>query len=155
MALQLAHSKVIKNGNSSPLYSHTLNEFIAAGTGRNSGVINYDTMCYQKLLGNVKYCVKNVLDDYIRELKGLSVNILLNKDEIKRYNYNPKLLCADVYGNTDMYFIILLLNGLCDVKEFKNINPVKMLPVSVLEDTISSILINELDNIKINNSIHT
>ena len=34
------------------------------------------------------------------------------------YYYKPKLLCYDVYGNPELYYIILLMNDIADVKEF-------------------------------------
>ena len=33
--------------------------------------------------------------------------------------YRPKLLCYDTYNNTELAFIILLLNDMCNIKDFK------------------------------------
>lgn len=144
---------VIHDGSSNPMYSHTLDEFKAAYNNR-SVVPLYESFCYQEQNGGIKYVVKNVLDDYLYELKKLSINIELNNDELVKYNYKPKLLSADIYGMTDFFYIILLINGICNVKDFHDINPIKLIPSDTLGDYLSSITTNESKNIKIFNSCH-
>lgn len=144
---------VIHDGSSNPMYSHTLDEFKAAYNNR-SVVPLYESFCYQEQNGGIKYVVKNVLDDYLYELKKLSINIELNNDELVKYNYKPKLLSADIYGMTDFFYIILLINGICSVKDFHDINPIKLIPSDTLGDYLSSITTNESKNIKIFNSCH-
>lgn len=144
---------VIHDGSSNPMYSHTLDEFKAAYNNR-SVVPLYESFCYQEQNGGIKYVVKNVLDDYLYELKKLSVSIELNNDELVKYNYKPKLLSADIYGMTDFFYIILLINGICNVKDFHDINPIKLIPSDTLGDYLSSITTNESKNIKIFNSCH-
>lgn len=142
---------VIHDGTSNPMYSHTLSEFKAAYNNR-SVVPLYDSFCYQQQSGGIKFIVKNVLDDYLYELKKLSINIQLTNDELVKYNYKPKLLSADIYGLTDFFYIILLINGICSVKDFHDINPIKLIPSDTLGDYLSSITTNESMNIKIFNS---
>lgn len=144
---------VIVDGSTNPMYSHTLDEFKAAYNNR-SVVPIYDSFCYQQQSGGIKYVVKDVLDDYMYELKKLAINIELTNDELVKYNYKPKLLSADIYGMTDFYYLILLLNGICNVKEFHNINPLKLIPADDLGNYLSSILTNESKNIKRFNSYH-
>lgn len=144
---------VILDGSTNPLYSHTLEEFKAAYNNR-SVVPIYSSFCYQEQNGGIKYVVKNVLDDYLYELKKLAINIELTNDEIVKYNYKPKLLSADIYGMTDFFYIILLLNGICNVKDFHDINPLKLIPSDSLGNYLSSITTNESTNIKKFNSYH-
>lgn len=144
---------VIVDGSTNPMYSHTLDEFKAAYNNR-SIVPLYESFCYQEQNGGFKFIVKNVLDDYMYELKKLSISIELNNDEIVKYNYKPKLLSADIYGMTDLYYIILLLNGVCNIKEFHDINPIRLIPADTLGDYLSSISTNESKNIKRFNSYH-
>lgn len=144
---------VIHDGTTNPMYSHTLSEFKAAYNNR-SVVPLYESFCYQEQNGGIKYIVKNVLNDYLYELKKLSVNIQLTNDELVKYNYKPKLLSADIYGLTDFFYIILLLNGICNVKDFHDINPIKLIPSDTLGDYLSSITTNESTNIKRFNSCH-
>ena len=146
MPLVPSASGVITDGRSNPIYSHTLDEFIMAGKNANNRIPSFDKLSYQMTQANIKYIV---------ELKRLCIYIKLSKEELKKYNYNPKRLCADIYGNTEMYYLILLLNGICDVKEFHDINPIRMLPIGVLNDALSAIQINELPSINRYNSIHT
>lgn len=155
MPLVPSASGVITDGRSNPIYSHTLDEFIMAGKNANNRVPSFDRLSYQMTQANIKYIVKNILDDYLVELKRLCIYIKLSKEELKKYNYNPKRLCADIYGNTEMYYLILLLNGICDVKEFHDINPIRMMPIGVLNEALSAIQINELASINRYNSIHT
>lgn len=144
---------VILDGSTNPMYSHTLEEFKAAYNNR-SVVPIYSSFCYQEQNGGIKYVVKNVLDDYLYELKKLAINIELTNDEIVKYNYKPKLLSADIYGMTDFFYIILLLNGICNVKDFHDINPLKLIPSDSLGNYLSSITTNESANIKKFNSYH-
>ena len=144
---------VILDGSTNPMYSHTLEEFKAAYNNR-SVVPIYSSFCYQEQNGGIKYVVKNVLDDYLYELKKLAINIELTNDEIVKYNYKPKLLSADIYGMTDFFYIILLLNGICNVKDFHDINPLKLIPSDSLGNYLSSITTNESPNIKKFNSYH-
>jgi len=144
---------VILDGSTNPMYSHTLEEFKAAYNNR-SVVPIYSSFCYQEQNGGIKYVVKNVLDDYLYELKKLAINIELTNDEIVKYNYKPKLLSADIYGMTDFFYIILLLNGICNVKDFHDINPLKLIPSDSLGNYLSSITTNESTNIKKFNSYH-
>ena len=143
---------MIYNGNENPIYSHTLEEFINAGDV--SSAPTFDTWCFAEKSNNIHYCVKNVIDDYLPELKGLSTHIYLNDEELRKYNYKPKLLSADVYGSTDLYYLILLLNGICNVKEFKDINPILLISKSDMFSFISDIIRGERSSIEEYNSIH-
>lgn len=150
MALGNDDEVSIKEGNDNPIYSHTLSEFISAGS--KSNCTTYDKFCFQYYAGGIQYVVLNVLDDYMDELIKLSSNIYLTNEELKTYNYRPKLLSADVYGTTDLAYFILKLNGLCDVKEFHDINPIKMMTTSFINEFLSDILNNEKTNIDRHNA---
>ena len=45
-------------------------------------------------------------------------NVRVTLDEKMKYQYKPKLLAYDIYGSTESYFMILALNGMCNLKEF-------------------------------------
>ena len=143
-------SYTINKGNRNPIYAHTLEEFITAGD--NSTIPTYDSWCFLDSYNNIKFTVKNVLDDYLVELKKLSTNVYLTDADLSKYNYKPKLLCADVYGTTDLFYIILLLNGICNVKEFVNINPIKMIRKDDLFSYLSNNITCEKQNINLYNN---
>jgi hypothetical protein len=118
--------------NSDPRIAHTLSEYISAGN--KSSIITYTKLCF---LEN-NYVVKNIIDDYLYELTYNAVSIELTTDEFNKYKYKPKLLSSDVYGCTDLYYLILKLNNLYSVKQF-NINPVLMLKTGDITDLLSTI----------------
>ena len=133
------------NGKANSMYSHTLDEFIEAGS--NVTVPTYADWCFIERYNNINFTVKNILSDYLVELKRLSTNVYLNNDELRKYNYKPRLLSADIYGTTDLHYLILLLNGICNVKEFHDINPLKMIQKDDLYSYLTSIMNNERKNI--------
>ena len=142
-------SKTFNKGNN-PLYAHSLQEFIDAGT--NSGVPTYDFWSYKELYNNIEFIIKNVLHDYLFELRNLCTNVYLTDKELKKYNYNPKLLSADVYGTTELHYMILMFNGICNVKEFVNINPIKMIRKDDLNAYITNLVTSEKKYIDMYNS---
>lgn len=77
----------------------------------NSSFINID--------GDIMYSIYNVVSDYIDEIKNnYCMEIILDKDQMMKYKYRPKLLCYDVYGSTEIAFIILLINDMYSAKQF-------------------------------------
>lgn len=103
-----------------PQDTTTIEEFINSG---NDVVISYPKLSFIDKMSNGTYTsVLNVINDYIDELKSVCVDVELSIKEQFKYHYKPKLLCYDIYGNPELYFIILLINDMADVKEFtKNI----------------------------------
>lgn len=99
-----------------PQNTSTIEEFINSGSGI---TITYYNLSFNDMLSNgTVVSVHNVISDYLDELKDATVYVSLNQDQQFKYMYKPKLLCSDLYGNPELYFIILLLNDMADVKEF-------------------------------------
>lgn len=142
----------ITQTSTNPAYSHTLLEFIVAG--RKNQIMRYPMFCFQESLYGNKFVVDNILHDYYYELKRNCILVNLSDAEIRRYKYNPKKLAFDIYGYTDLYYIILLLNDMCDVREFDNIKTLYMMPTDALGDSLSKIYNAESANIKKYNSRH-
>ena len=113
----------------------TLEEFIEAGSGI---TISYDNLSMVDEIKNTRIPIYNVLSDYIPELMISTVTITLTEQEYFKYRFKPKLLAIDVYGNPELYFVILILNNMCSIKEF-DIKKIKMLPTSAMNDLLSSI----------------
>lgn len=136
---------------SKPSNSYTMEQFIALGRGVS---VTYDSYSYKELLSNgTEISVLNVINDYMPELKDMALNVTLSDDEYRKYKYKPRLLCYDIYGNTEVYYIILLLNGIIDIKEF-DFRTLKMLKKDDMENALSAIYNAEKKYIDKYNSTH-
>lgn len=99
-----------------PNFTSTIDQYISCKSS--------DNMCYHKLSfidkhGDIEYDTYNVLSDYIDEIKDeYCVVVKLSNDEMAKYKYRPKLLCFDIYGSTELAFIILIINDMSSVKQF-------------------------------------
>ena len=62
----------------------------------------------------------NLVIKYMPELKDSKVKITLNNEEYEKYKYNPKLLSYDIYGTTELWFLILEANELYSATQFNN-----------------------------------
>lgn len=123
----------------------------------NSGrsiMISYDTLSYKEKLHNgTTISILNVINDYMDELDELSSIVILSNDEYYRYRYKPKLLAYRIYGNTELYYIICLLNKVIDVKDF-NFRKLKLPSVHRMNEFLSSVYNAEKRKIDLYNSTH-
>lgn len=119
-----------------PQETTTIEEFVESGSGI---TITYPSLSFTETMSNnTQVSVHNVISDYIQELRNACVNVSLTQDQQFMYFYKPKLLCYDVYGNPELYFIILLINDIADVKEFTK-PVVKMLRKSHMSELLTLI----------------
>lgn len=133
--MTLANTASIQS-TSKPSNSYTVEQFISLGRGVS---VTYDIFSYKELLSNgTEISVLNVINDYMDEIKESIVVVYLDDDEYRKYKYKPKLLCNDIYGNPELYYIILLLNGIIDVKEF-DMQYVNMLRKDDMDSFLSAI----------------
>ncbi len=119
-----------------PKNTTTIEEFIEAGKG--TKLAYFDLSFADKLSNGNWISVLNVVNDYMDELRNASPTVELTTEEQVKYYYKPKLLCADVYGTPEIYFLILLINDMADVKEFTKPH-IKMLRTDHLNEILSSI----------------
>lgn len=107
-----------------PTKTSTISEFISF---KNSDDISYNNLSFKDKYDNIIYPIKNIIDDYIDELIELSLSVTLNDQEYLKYKYKPKILANDIYGNSELDFIILRINNICNMKEFdmQTINLIK------------------------------
>ena len=96
---------------------------------------------------NIEYDVFNVVSDYINELKEMSHSVTLTDTEYYTYRFKPKLLAKFLYGNTELYFIILWLNDMWSVKDF-NLRTIKLIKNTELAEALSKINASEKSFIK-------
>ena len=105
------------DGSQSPLKAHTLSEFIVAGKTLTEKY-QYCDFSFIENIDKTEFIVKNIIDDYINELKDRSIEVRLSDEEKQKYLYNPKLLAYELYGSTTLYWIILRLNNMINAHEF-------------------------------------
>lgn len=103
---------------SEPQLTYTLNQFIALKDVDRIVYRRYSIM--QRSLTNEEllYCIDNVIHTYMDEMKKKRKIVSVTESERIKYAYKPKLLAYDVYGSTELFFILLALNGMCNVKQF-------------------------------------
>lgn len=66
----------------------------------------------------ILYATHNIIYDYEEEFKTLSLTVDLTDEEYHKYRLKPKLLAYDIYGSTEIYFVILFINGMYNIKDF-------------------------------------
>ena len=99
-----------------PTTAITLDRYISCKS--DTAMCHFNTS-FVNLDGNIMYSVHNIVSDYLDELRSnYCVEVELNSEQYIKYKYRPKLLCHDVYGNTELAFIILLINDMYTPKQF-------------------------------------
>ena len=103
---------------SEPQLTYTLNQFIALKDVDRIVYRRYSIM--QRSLTNEEllYCIDNVIHTYMDEMKKKRKIVSVTESERIKYAYKPKLLAYDVYASTELFFILLALNGMCNMKQF-------------------------------------
>ena len=97
----------------------------------------------------VQYAQDNIIYDYLPELNERTVTLTMTDNEFIKYRYKPKLLAYDLYGSTEVYFVIMALNGICNIKDF-NKKKLKLLYKSDLLELLNEIYSAESDYILYN-----
>lgn len=60
----------------------------------------------------------SIIDKYKEELEENKRIVDLTTSEYHKYRYNPKLLAYDIYGTTELWFMILMANEIYSITEF-------------------------------------
>jgi hypothetical protein len=144
-------SEIIALGTTDPALTYKLSHFIKIG--RESPTISYTDLSYRETHDNISYVIKNVLNDYIPELKKLSRKVLLSDKEYDKYKYKPKILSYDIYGNTEYYIYILMINDMCNIYEFDT-KKLLLIPKTILNNALASIYRSEKANLLEYNNTH-
>ena len=118
-----------------PAKTHTVEEFI--------NLKYQDDMTYRNLsildkiddLEMVDHCL---IYDYLDEIVNNCESVSFTAQEYNKYKYAPDLLAYDLYGSTQLDFIILFANDMIDPKEF-NLRTIKLPYRSVLNKILSDI----------------
>lgn len=116
--------------------SSTIEEYVDGG---DSVKMKYPTLSLCDVFdGYIEFPQFNIYDDYIYELKSLSQPIELTDENYMKYYQNPKLLCHDIYKNSELDFIIMRINGVYDPKDF-TFKKINMLTQSDMNTCLSKI----------------
>ena len=122
-----------------PYKSYTVEEFVQyQGVSK----LNYEDYCLHEKESFLNIISYNILDDYLDELKLISKTVELSDTEYIKYLYKPRILAYDIYGDPELFFVILKLNNLCSSKEF-NLKKLKLIPKNTLLEVLSLIYNSE------------
>ena len=133
-----------------PEKTATIEEFIDMGDTDDITYSQFSILV--KCIGEnsiIQYAQDNIIYDYLEELKEDAVEYEFTDDEYVKYRYKPKLLAYDLYGSTEIYFVIMALNGMCNIKDF-NKRKLKLLYRSRMIELLNEIYSAESDYIKYN-----
>lgn len=131
-----------------PATTYTLDEFISM---RYSDDMTFRNFSILEVIDDVEYLDHNVLDDYLEELESICIDCPLDDDQYKKYKYAPDLLAYDVYGSTQLDFVVLAVNGMIDPKEF-TLKTIKLPYKSALKSFLSAVYNSESGYIEQNRS---
>lgn len=59
-----------------------------------------------------------LIDKYLEEIEQHKTAITLSTTEYYKYRYNPKLMAYDVYGTTELWFLLMAANELYSTIDF-------------------------------------
>lgn len=128
--------------NSSPEQSSDLETFISSG--ENAAIINYYNFSILQVETTVDktmeihFTIENLVNDYLDVFRENAEKITLTDAEKRKYYYYPDLLSYDIYGTVELDFIIMIINGIIDPKDF-NLPNLKLLRKSTLTNILSRI----------------
>lgn len=126
----------MSNSISKPQKTYSLEEFVNSGE---STTITYNSLSMSEKIEDILFPIFNVIDDYIDDLISVSKVVDLSEDAKFKYKYRPRLLCEDLYGNGELYYIILLINGICNIKEFALTSNIRLIQKDTLIDMLKQI----------------
>lgn len=129
---------------SNPALTYTLTDFIEVGKQDELTYTNFSILRYRM---NTTFIEQNILDYYLAELKKLCKKITtFSEEEINKYKYAPDILAYDIYGTTQLDFIVLLCNGIIDPKEFDFKKGYILLPkANILSEFLSMVYNSEYE----------
>lgn len=145
-------SELFAMGTSDPALTYKLSQFVKVG--RQAPTLSYTDFSYRETHKGISYIIKNVLNDYLPELKKLARKVLLSDKEYEKYKYKPKLLSYDLYGTTEYYIYLLMINDMCNIYEFDS-KKLLIISKSTLNLALNSIYRSEKANIIQFNNSHT
>lgn len=123
------------NSANDPSLTYTLEDFVSM---KYNDDLTYRNFSIVEVMNNIELIDHCLIDEYIKELISICVNVELSFDEYNKFKYAPDLLAYAVYGSTQLDFIILMANDMIDPKEF-NLKKIKLPYATGLKDFLSKI----------------
>ena len=138
--------------NNYPEKTATVEEFVELGSSDDITYYNFSIL--EKYRGedddaSVEYSMSNIIYDYMDEIMERAVTLELTDDDYAKYKYRPKLLAYDIYQTTELYFVIMAINGICSIKDFTK-KKLKMLYTSDMIELLNQIYAAEEERLKYN-----
>lgn len=131
---------------SDPALTYTLDQFISM---KASDELTYRNFSILEVVDGLELLDHNLIEDYLTELQSLCIEVELTREQYIKYKYAPDLLAYDIYGSTQLDFIILFANEIIDPKEF-NLKKLKLPYASQLKTFLSAVYNSESDYINFN-----
>lgn len=103
---------------STPALTYTLNDFIKE---KQSDDLTYSNFSIVRETDYARFTETGLLDYYMHDLKSICIEIPIENitsEQKAKYRFQPDLLAYDIYGSTQLDFVVLLCNGIIDPKEF-------------------------------------
>ena len=133
----------------SPDKTCTLQQFISIGQTNDD--MTYRNFSILSKENGIEFVDHNLLDDYQQELRNLCVTIdSITPEQRHRYKYAPDFLAFDVYGSTQLDFVVMLCNGVATPEEFTMKGNLYLPKNSVLKAFLSMVYNGEYEYIQIN-----
>lgn len=122
-----------------PTTTSTIQQFVSAQTNED---ISYEALSFIEHIDNLHLPIKNVVEDYLEDLDAAYVEVELSDEDMRRYKYKPKILCYDIYGAPELYFIVMRMNGIYSMKDFTK-RKLKLLKPAAMNTLVRSIFAAE------------
>lgn len=137
--------------NNTPELTYTLQDFVDLRDADPLTYYNLSVLLKSITLPNLFYSSDNIVYDYIGEFKNVAKTVVLSDEDLIKYQYKPKLLSYYLYGSAELYFVLLALNGTCNIKDF-NMKRFKALRPDDMNNLLNAIYNAETEYITYNRS---
>lgn len=125
----------------------TIQEFIDFGKEQR---ISHEKMFTKSIIVSNDKCILgnylSILNRYMDVIRKILIIKEFTQEEMDRYIYKPKLYCMDEFGSIDFWSLILRVNDMVSVTDFKE-KKIKTFSKNDLYELINEILILENDTI--------
>ena len=98
---------------------------------------------------DINFPFSSIISKYKDFLYQIIITIELTDEEADHYQYKPKMLSEDLYGTTELWDTLLILNNATSVSEFK-LKKLKLYDPTRLKAYINEIMLLEEENGNIN-----